>query len=200
MPTTKYEQRLEAARLINGIPVKLKLQERTSPSWPAPWWVLSWRTNYSEHGSNRRFYCTKDGYWSIPGLLALDMLSEIKTKGGFSKQFLDTRRRPNFSTVVSTHLSEADFKTALASITGDDEHWDNNTFFVITKDPDGCWKKAMLVSGSGETTFRSITTDQAYKPRKSIRKDSTWWLDNSMMDANIQQMNTFHAHLKLHLE
>ena len=200
MPPTKYQRKIEVARMVGDVPVKLSLQERASPGWPQPWWVLSWRTTYSAHGSNRRFYCTKDGYWSIPAKLALDMLQEMKDKGGFSDQYLDVRRRPNFETILSSNLPSPSRGEYLLEITGADESWDGVSFFVITKDPDDKWKKVMLVDGDGAATFRSITRDQAYKPRKCIRPGATWWLDNSMMDANIQQMKTFHAYLKLHLD
>ena len=69
-PTTTYDRQLEVTPVVDGIPVKLALQERTSAEVEKPWWTLSWRTKYSPDGSNRRFYLTKDGCWTIPAAIA----------------------------------------------------------------------------------------------------------------------------------
>ncbi|EPO8091798.1 hypothetical protein ACUHON_006273, partial [Pseudomonas aeruginosa] len=76
-PSTTYDRRLEVERIIEGIPVKLALQQRTSASVDHSWWTLSWRTKYSSDGSNRRFYLTKNGCWTIPAMVALNMMEEM---------------------------------------------------------------------------------------------------------------------------
>ena len=70
-PATTYDRELEVARVVDGLSVKLALQERTSATADRPWWTLSWRTQYSPDGSNRRFYITKDGCWTIPARASL---------------------------------------------------------------------------------------------------------------------------------
>lgn len=193
---TSYQRELEVSRVVDGILVKLALQERTSADWPEPWWVLSWRTRYSAGGSNRRFYSTKDGYWTISAESALAMLGEMEQLGGFRDEYEDRRRRPNFEVTVSTKLSNQDLELQLEGITGTDEDWGEDPFFVIAHDPSGAWKKVMIVDQDGITTFRSITQDPDYMPKKVIRPNVDWWLDNSMMDANIQQMGVFYEHLQ----
>jgi hypothetical protein len=36
-------------------------------------------------------------------------------------------------------------------------------------------------------------------PRKVLRPDQDWWLDNSVMDANVQQMTEFYRHLEAYV-
>jgi hypothetical protein len=194
---TSYQRELEVSRVVDGILVKLALQERTSAKWPTPWWVLSWRTRYSADGSNRRFYNTKDGYWTIPAAIALDMLEEMEQLGGLGDEYHDTRRRPSFEAIVSTELAAQDRKERLDGITGTDENWGEDPLFVIAEDPNDLWKKVMIVGQDGTATFRSITRNPEYMPKKVIRQGVDWWLDNSMMDANVQQMRAFYTQLKL---
>lgn len=195
-PTTTYDRQKEVMRVVDGIPVKLALQERTSARWDKPWWTLSWRTKYAPNGSNRRFYLTKDGCWTIPASIALEMIEEMQTLGGLDEQYLDHRGKPTFETLVSAEMTDAQKSDALKSITGPDEDWGADPFFVINRDPNDKWKKVLIVNTDSDTaTFRSITEDPDYMPRKVLRPDVDWWLDNSMMDANVQQMRVFHLHL-----
>jgi len=197
---TSYQRELEVSNVIDQILVKLALQERTSADWPEPWWVLSWRTRYSAGGSNRRFYSTRNGYWTIPAKSALAMLKEMEEQGGFGNQYEDTRRRPNFEVAVSTELAPQERIKRLEGITGPDEDWGSNPLFVIAHDPHGAWKKVMIIREDGTTTFRSITQDPDYMPKKVLRPGADWWLDNSMMDANVQQMGVFYHHLQEYVE
>jgi len=45
-------------------------------------------------------------------------------------------------------------------------------------------------------TFRSVTRDLDYQQKKTLRPNMEWYLDNSMVDANVQQMRQFHLWLK----
>lgn len=199
-PTTTYERQLEVVRDVRGIPVKLALQERTSARVDKSWWTLSWRTKYSPDGSNRRFYLTKEGCWTLPAAVALEMIEEMVTKGGLDEQYFDHRRRPSFETLVSSKLKPAEKIEALQGVTGPDENWGKDPFFVITFDPNDRWKKVMIVATDSDTaTFRSITEDPNYMPKKVLRPGARWWLDNSMMDANVQQMRAFRSNLKDYL-
>lgn len=199
-PTTTYDRQLEVSRVVDGIPVKLALQERTSAGVEKPWWTLSWRTKYSANGSNRRFYLTKDGCWTIPATVALEMIDEMESLGGLDEGYFDRRRRPSFETLISSEMTEAEKADALEGITGPDEDWGTDPFFVINFDPNDQWKKVLIINiGNDIATFRSITENPDYMPRKVLRPDAEWWLDNSMMDANVQQMRAFHAQLKNYL-
>ena len=200
MSKTTYDRQLEVMRVIDGIPVKLALQERMSASVEKPWWTLSWRTKYSPDGSNRRFYLTKDGCWTVPAAIALEMVDEMEGLGGLDEEYFDQRRRPSFETLVSSEMSDAEKADALEGITGPDEDWGAAPFFVINFDPNDKWKKVLIINTDNDVaTFRSITEDPDYMPRKVLRPDADWWLDNSMMDANVQQMRAFHLQLRNYL-
>jgi hypothetical protein len=145
-PSTTYDRRLEVERIIEGIPVKLALQQRTSASVDHSWWTLSWRTKYSSDGSNRRFYLTKNGCWTIPAMVALNMMEEMDALGGMNEQYFDHRGRPYFETLVSSEMLPEQKTEALSKVTGPDEDWGENPFVVITYDPNKNWKKVMIVN------------------------------------------------------
>jgi hypothetical protein len=201
---TKYYRKFEVTRVVDGIPVELALQKREpgQPLIPAdekPWWTLSWRTKYSAGGPNRRFYHTKDDYWAIPAALALEMIEEMEELGGMDKRYFDHRWGSNetVKTSVSTEMTPAEKAEELARLTDPDENWGSNPLLVINSDPNDKWKKVMIVNTDTDTaTFRSITEDSAYMPKKDLRPGEGWWLDNSMMDADVQQMKMFYTHLR----
>jgi hypothetical protein len=71
---------------------------------------------------------------------------------------------------------------------------------VINFDPNDRWKKVLIVDTDTDiATFRSITEHPHYMPKKALRAGEGWWLDNSMMDANVQQMRAFCLNLKDYL-
>lgn len=199
-PTTTYDRQLEIMRVVDDIPVKLALQERTSSSVNKSWWVLSWRTKYSPDSSNRRFYFTKDGCWTIPAVVALEMMEEMEALGGLDGKYFDHRGRTTIETLVSTTMRPEEKAEALEGLTGPDENWGTDPLLVINSDPNDSWKKVMIVNSDTDTaTFRSITEDPDYMPRKVLRPDAGWYLDNSMLDANIQQMRAFYSNLQNYL-
>ena len=189
-----------ATREINDIAVELVLQKRTIAAAGVSWWVLSWRTRYSPNGTNRRFYFTgKDGAWTIPAAKALEMIEEAEARGALDQKYLDLDRRRGFicDTLVSTRMAPAERKRELASFTGSEEDWGQDPFFVVNSDPNDNWKKVLIVNtDTGTATFRSITEDPCYRPKKVLRPGADWWLDNSMMDANVQQMKAFYSNLR----
>jgi hypothetical protein len=191
-PRTTYEREIQVRRDMSGIPVRLALQERKSEKVGKTWWVLSWRTNLESSGRNRRFYFSAGNFWSIPASDALELMEEMDARGGLDDQFLDVRQEGPTETVVSTELDDDERAVRLAEITAEDEDWGEDPFFVIASDPNSSWQKVMLVDReTGTATFRSITTDPEYRPKKDLRPGEGWWLDNSMMDANVQQMRQF---------
>jgi hypothetical protein len=91
----------------------------------------------------------------------------------------------------------------LEEITDEGEAWGPRPFFVVlgedTKlDPHKKnWRKILIVDPTtGRATFRSTTQSPTYKPRAEMRTDSEWVLDNSMMDANVNQARVFLAELE----
>ena len=207
-PATTYDQLREVMRVVDGIPVKLALQERTEQErWSADaekHCMISWRTKYSAGGPNRRFYHTKDGFWTIRPTIALEMIEEMEARGGLDvKKYRDPRWGPDktFETLVSTEMTPAEKAEELARLTGPDEDWGSDPFFVIISDPNDKWKKVMIVDpDTDRATFRSITEDPDYMPKKVLRPGEGWWLDNSMMDANVQQTGAFYTNLRNYLE
>ena len=121
----------------------------------------------------------------------------METRGGLDEKYFDLRRRPNFESVVSSKISLEEREAALSKITGPDEDWGASPFFAIASDPNGQWKKVLIVNtDNGVATFRSITENAEYMPKKVLRPAEGWWLDNSMMDANVQQMRVFYSNLQ----
>ena len=194
--TTTYEREFQVRRDIDGVPVRLALQERTSEKVGLTWWVLSWRTNLESSGRNRRFYFSESDYWTLPSEDALELMQEIEARGGLDDQYFDIRHKGELVTHVSTELDNDERAERLARMTAEDEDWGDDPFFVIAGDPNGDWQKVMLVNReTGMATFRSITSDPTYRPKKELRPGEGWWLDNSMMDANVQQTRQFVKYL-----
>ena len=195
--STSYSQEMKATREIDGIAVALALQKRTKETDGSSWWVLSWRTKYSPNGMNRRFYFTKNGIWTIPATEALEMMEELESRGALGQEYLDRRAGPVCDTWVSTKMTPEKKEHELASFTGPEENWGSDPFFVVNSDPNDDWKKVLIVNtDTGIATFRSITKDPDYMPKKVLRPGADWWLDNSMMDANVQQMKAFYSNLR----
>lgn len=198
--STTYDRHFDVTRIVDGIPVTLALQQRNKSSTGTSLWALSWRTKYSADGPNRRFYLTSDGYWTVPAPVALEMIEEMAALGGLDEEYFDTRKRPDFESIVSLNMSATERAKALTTVTGPDEDWGPDPFFVICYDPHADWKKVLIIdTRTNAATFRSITEKADYMPRKVLRPGAGWWLDNSMMDANVQQLRIFHSALKHYL-
>ena len=197
-PPTSYSRAMKAMREIDGIEVALALQERTRSADATSWWVLSWRTKYSPNGTNRRFYSTKNGIWTIPATEALEMMEEMESRGALGQEYLDSRCLGFVcSTLVSTRMTPEEKEHELAIFTNPEEDWGSDPFFVVNSDPNKNWKKVLIVNTeTGVATFRSITKNPDYMPKKELRPGADWWLDNSMMDANVQQTKAFYSNLR----
>lgn len=194
---SRGKEPVKAVREIDGIAVELVLQKRTSTTAGVSYWVLSWRTRYSPNGTNQRFYFTRDGIWIIPAAKALEMMQEVKDKGGMDQKHLDHRAGFVCDTLVSTGMTPEEKRQQLAGFTGSGEDWGPDPFFVVNSDPDDKWKKVLIVNtDTGTATFRSITEDSHYGLKQVLRPGAGWWLDRSMMDANVQQMKAFYSNLR----
>lgn len=194
--STTYGKKIEVAKIVERIPVRLALQLKMPIDVEDSWWVLSWRTRYPDSGRNRRFYFSKEEFWSIPADIALEMILEMEKRGGLKDEYLDPRPYSNFETIVSSEITTADKAEWLRLLTAPDEDWGFDPFFVVVSDPNENWRKAMIVNAdNGVSTFRSVTRDPSYRPHKELRTDTEWRLDNSMLDANVQQMRQFLRHL-----
>ncbi len=183
---------------MDGVPVHLALQQRTSTRDAATYWVLSWRAKLSKTGPNRRFYLSGGNYWSLPVEVVMEIVDEITKLGCLAEQYFDQRVR-NFTPRVksSTELTETEKSEWIARILAPGEDWGSTPFFVAVSDPNEHWWKVMIINPETRlATFRSITNDADYMPKKILRPLSEWFLDNSMMDANVQQMLIFREQLK----
>jgi hypothetical protein len=195
--TTTYVREQLVHRAVNGITVRLALQQRTDETSGQSWWVMSWRSNLSETGRNRRFYFSAGSYWTIPARDALELLQEMASRGALDERYFDARVDGDLAVESSDDLGVEERSQRYAAITAPDEDWGEDPYFVIVEDPHPCWQKVMIVNrDTGMATFRSITTSADYKPKKELRAHAGWWLDNSMMDANAQQTRHFFAQLK----
>jgi hypothetical protein len=187
-PATRY-RRIHSVTGFqpDGTEVTLALQSRTSVHEGKTWNVVSWRTRLGPGGHNRRFYVTKDDVWIIDARAALDMYTKLEQLGGLGDEFRD-QRSPGFQVTVSDDVNAKDRSAMLAEITMAGEDWGNDPFFVVLNDPNFDWRKILIVNRqTGVATFRSTTADETYMPRKTMRPNSRWFLDNSMQDVNVQQ-------------
>ncbi len=83
-------------------------------------------------------------------------------------------------------------RAAISAVNGPDEDWGDDPYFLTVTDPHPAWKKVLIVHANGEmATFRSITKEPSYMPKKLLHPGAGWWLDNSMLDANDQQARAF---------
>lgn len=197
--TTTYNQPPhKVTEVVDGIPVDLVLHERSSDRVETTWWTLSWRTRYSPNGNNRQYYQTKqDGSWTIPAATALDMIRRMEKRGGLDERYFDHRCKQVVPAVVSTDMTPAKRAEAWTRMTAPGEDWGPNPFFVIVSDATDLWKKVMIINTMDNlATFRSITEDPGYGRKKVLRPGEGWWLDNAMMDANVQQMRQFYKSLR----
>lgn len=195
---TRYKKIYSVSGLQpDGTEVTLSLQSRTSAREGHTWFVVSWRTRLNPGGHNRRFYVTGGDVWSIDARTSLKMLTNLESLGGLQEKYFDLHRQPDFSVVTSDDVNTADRTALLHEITMPDESWGDEPFFVVLNDPNRDWRKILLVDReSGRSTFRSTTTDATYMPRKALRPDTPWHLDNSMQDTNVQQARVLLAELR----
>ncbi len=195
---TSYDRRHAVTRGAHGIPVTLALQERDKQG--EEHWVLSWRARYFAGGPNRRFYRLNNGIWTIPAAIALEMFEEMEVYGGLKFEKYPDPRPHEIEISVSTEMTPAKKEEALAQLTLPDEDFGSDPFFVFVSDPKPTVTKAMIVDTVTDTvTFRSITEDPDYMPKKDLNRGPGRWLDNSMMDANVQQMAGFYETLRDYL-
>lgn len=192
-----YEREKSARRRLEGTDVSLALQQRRDARTGRAWWVISWRATVSPSGRNRRFYFMRGGYWSLPLRDALELMLEMERLGALDDRYLDGRNGGDLPVIVSTEFDPKQRAKRLQEVTAKDEDWGEDPFFIIASDPDDQWRKVMLVNReTGRATFRSVTTSSTYRPKKKLRPGQRWWLDNTMMDANVQQMRHFLSGLR----
>ncbi len=200
--STTYARKLEAVRsMSNGLPVKLALQKRTNSREKKPYWTLSWRTKYSPTGTNRRFYYSSGQYWHCPARTALELLEDLNAQGGLGEEYLDIRPgNSNIKIIIDPETEITNPKLYLdqcRSIFAPNENWGSSPKVVALTDTNADWKKVMILNPQTQhCTFRSLTKNASYMPKKGLEKSNEWWLDNAMMDANVQQMRIFHKKLK----
>lgn len=194
-----YKEIGRVSEVLNGIPVKLILRQRDSERFSAHH-VISWRTLYPGGKSNRRFYwLKKEGCWTIPCDLAVQIMEKAKEEKLIDSQYDDPYARfdggnPEF------HASNAiDNPKLFREITRDEgePNWGSKPFFAIGVEPGKNWRKVMIVdTNCKKATFRSLTTDSSYKPIINIDNNSAWNIDNSMIDCSTEIMRFFLKELK----
>ena len=184
-----------------GIPINLLLQIRNDNP-PVPYPCLSWRTLYPSGKSNRRFYRTKDGCWTIPVSVALSMLEEAEEAGMLDEQHDDPQVRHGGTAneiIDSRTLGDDGRRNEFDRIAGEDGEpdWGPKPLFIIVQMPDiaqvpdKAWRKIMIVDTKREfCTFRSTTTDDSYKP-VVLLPQTHWRMDNAMQDASAAIMRKF---------
>jgi hypothetical protein len=196
-PATRY-RRIHSVlgHQPDGTEVTLALQSRTSDREGKTWNVVSWRTRLGPGGHNRRFYVTKDDVWTIDVSTALEMYTNLERLGGLDDFYRD-ERSAGFQVTVSNDVNAKNRSTLLQEITLEGEDWGTNPFFVVLNDPNADWRKVLIVNrATRKATFRSTTTDETYMPRKTMRPQSRWFLDNSMQDVNVQQARALLVELR----
>jgi len=180
----------------DGTEVTLALQSRKSHNEKEAYPVVSWRTRLDPGGHNRRFYVTKDDVWTIDAKAALELYTKLEQLGALRDEYRD-RRKPDFQATISNELNTNHASAMLAEITLAGEDWGDDPYYAVLDDPNDHWRKILIVNRkTGIATFRSTTTDETYMPRKTMRSNSRWFLDNSMQDVNVQQARAILAELR----
>ena len=129
------------------------------------------------------------------------MIQIMESNGGLRAEYNDRRHDTEFDTCVSLDMNAVGKKAALAGITGQEENWGTDPFFVITSQPDNACKNVLLInSENNSATFRTITEDANHVPKETLRKGADWWLDNAMMGASVQEMKIFYKYLSDYCE
>lgn len=182
----------------NGYPIALKLQQRLNDGY-SPYYTVSWRTTYRS-GSNRRFYHapSEGGCWAIPLQVAAGLLEQASQRGMLNPTYDDPYVRFDGGESVvrfSTQLPRNQREILCQEITGypAEPDWGSDPVFVIVDEVGGGpWRKIMIASSNHKLcTFRSTTTNVAYKPAIISRYQSAWRLDNAMQDASTAIMREF---------
>ena len=181
----------------NGLPIHLKLQERTEVP-PEPFYCLTWRTVYPGSGRNRRFYrSTTTGFWTIPVQVALHLMSEADERGWLDGGYEDRQVRhcgTDNDISYSRSLNARKRRTMFESIMCDEGEpdWGDDPVFIIIQVPDGQWRKIMIVDTTREfCTFRSTTMDVGYRLGMADPRLHPWRMDNAMQDASAEMIREF---------
>jgi hypothetical protein len=190
----EYKELKIVLAIHKGLPVKLKLQKR-SPTNQKWFYTIGWRTLYPSGKSNRRFYNTKeDGYWNIPCDFALRLMKKAEKEGMFDSTFKDNYLRtggghPSFLTSKSGKRAQLLSEIILPNET---KIWSSNPYFVIGVEPNGMWRKIMIVNPDKNiVTFRSMTKDRSYELIQLLQNNFGWHLDRSMIDCDPLIMRKF---------
>ncbi len=191
-----YQEIMTVSETHDGLPIMLRLQWRLNVH-PERYYCLSWRTLYPSGLSNRRFYKVRQVFWTIPVSVALRVMQRAEDSGMLGCQYDDpqTRHRgPNNSISDSRLLGDQERIDLLNQITldRDEPDWGPAPVFVVIEVPDGTWRKVMIIDSKREfCTFRSLTTNEDYKPIIVEGTRSNWRLDNAMQDASAVMTREF---------
>lgn len=151
----------------NGLPIKLIRQIRRNDP-PEPYYCISWRTDLPS-GRNRQSYrSVRDGSWTIPLDVALDVLGQAEVCGMLGEEYDDLQVRvggSNNTIIDSRTIEVTDRREIFGSITNEvgEPDWGKKPIFMVIEVPNGAWRKIMIVDSNHEfCTFRSTTTDTQY--------------------------------------
>ena len=191
-----YQEIMSVSEMHDGLPVRLKLQLRLNVP-PTRYRCLSWRTLYPSGLSNRRFYRTNDGFWTIPMSVALRLMQRADECGMLGSEYDDsqTRHRGPNNLVNDSRLLPAPERIALfdeITLDRSEPNWGPDPLFIVIQVPDDTWRKVMIIdSGKKFCTFRSLTIEEDYKPVIVEGTRSIWRLDNAMQDASAAMIREF---------
>lgn len=180
----------------DGLPINLRLQWRLNVH-PERYHCLSWRTLYPSGRSNRRFYKIDQGIWTIPVSVALRVMQRAEESGMLGTQYDDPQTRhggPENAVFDSRLLAHQEWNDLFNQITldRDEPDWGPAPLFVVIEVPDGTWRKVMIIDSKREfCTFRSLTTNQDYRPKVVEGTRSNWRMDNAMQDASAAMTRIF---------
>ena len=180
----------------DGLPINLRLQWRLNVP-PESYYCLSWRTLYPSGLANRRFYKIEQGIWTLPVSVALRVMQRAVDSGMLGDQYDDPQsRHGGYDNAVfdSRLLPDQERIDLFNQITldRDEPDWGPTPLFVVIEVPDGTWRKVMIIDSKREfCTFRSLTTNEDYKPIIVEGMRSNWRLDNAMQDASAAMTRYF---------
>lgn len=191
-----YQEIMSVCTTHDGLPVRLRLQWRLNVP-PRRYHCLSWRTLYPSGRSNRRFYRANGEFWTIPVSVALRVMERAEERGmlGFEYDDPQTRHRGPDNLVRDSRMLSAPERVALfdeITLDRSEPNWGSDPVFSVVQVPDGTWLKVMIIdSGKEFCTFRSLTTDESYRPIIVEGTRSRWRMDNAMQDASAAMTGEF---------
>ena len=152
---------------------------------------LSWRARRLTSATNRYLYLEHSEFWTLPLDTVTKLLRQAKERGMFASK---GERWPDAAveTIDSNRCTMAAKSRLVDEIltqTPHDDVWRDasDCRYLIGVEPDGLWRKALILSPSLRiATLRSLTLQDDYVHKYNFPLLNGWHIDKSMLDADAE--------------